>query len=123
MFIVCIMVHCRWREAYLAKQLTLPMGGRSVDHMKSLPVSQRHYCCHCELLLSHEDLTSHDGHDMISSITDIQLEMPTLMLMPVDDKKSQAVRIIPLLFINIILHNNYSNISSLMNLLIFSMIH
>ena len=37
-------------------------------------------------------ISGHEGHGVIEGITDAQLEDPTSLLNPIDDRKSQAVR-------------------------------
>lgn len=65
----------------------------SVDTVRSLCASQRHYCAQCGLLLMQKDLPTHEQqHRVVHHITDAQLETPTTLITPIDDKKSQAVR-------------------------------
>lgn len=61
----------------------------------SLPSSERYYCPKCGLLLVKDSLPSHNGHGVVHKITDAQLERPTSLLSPIDDRKSQAVSLLP----------------------------
>ena len=60
--------------------------------MKALSASKRYYCSECGLLLLKEALSSHEGHDVMCNVTNSQLDNPTNLLCPVDERKSQAVK-------------------------------
>ena len=74
-----------------------------LEHLRvtrSLPVEERRYCPLCGVLVVKDegcgaaqaaaDL-SHAGHGVIEGITDTQLDNPTTLLNPMDDRKAQAV--------------------------------
>lgn len=67
---------------------------KNLEIIKSLNASDRQYCPHCGLLLVEKDLSSHTGHGVIQGIADTQIEEPTTLLTPVDDRKSKAVSFI-----------------------------
>lgn len=50
-----------------------------------------HYCPQCSVLLYNGELSSHSQHGVIQNLTALQLQEPTALLNPVDNKKSQAV--------------------------------
>lgn len=88
--ILMLIFFYRWKRAFSNNQPVLL--GRSVAIIRDLPASQRHYCPQCGRLVIQEDLPTHKGHSLVHNITDAQLDTPTTLLTPRDDRKSQAVR-------------------------------
>lgn len=64
---------------------------KNLKSVKSLPSLERYYCSQCGVLLGKKGLSLHVGHGVIQGVSDSQLEEPTTLLCPVDDRKSQAV--------------------------------
>jgi hypothetical protein len=79
----------RWKAAYLQQQSSLIH--MNVESIRSLSSSERFYCPRCGLMLVKKELSAHDGHGTVQNISDSQLEKPTSLLCPIDDRKSQAV--------------------------------
>lgn len=81
----------RWRRAYLDEQSVLG-NLRSLESIKCVVASERQFCSQCGVLVTRGELSAHEGHDVVEGVSDSQLEAPTTLLSPVDDRKSQAVR-------------------------------
>lgn len=83
----------RWKEAFSEQQSHLENKDLLVNlkSVKSMSSSERYYCPKCGLLLVKDKLWSHDGHGILQNISDSQLERPTTLLCPIDDRKSHAV--------------------------------
>ncbi|XP_066520417.1 rRNA N6-adenosine-methyltransferase ZCCHC4 isoform X3 [Hoplias malabaricus] len=56
----------------------------------SLPLDQRRFCVDCQILLFPGELSSHTSHQILSDITVSQLRRPSLLLCPLENKKSNA---------------------------------
>ncbi|KAL6475585.1 hypothetical protein MHYP_G00166250 [Metynnis hypsauchen] len=56
----------------------------------SLPLDQRRFCVDCQILLLPGEWSSHSSHHMLSDITVSQLRRPSLLLCPLENKKSNA---------------------------------
>ncbi|KAI4900285.1 hypothetical protein NFI96_000029 [Prochilodus magdalenae] len=56
----------------------------------SLPLDQRRFCVNCQILLLPEEWTNHASHQMLNDITVSQLRRPSLLLRPLENKKSNA---------------------------------
>lgn len=80
----------RWMKIFTDQQHSWEKSARVLS---SLPSTELHYCTKCGMVLLEKDLSTHDGHGVIQALTDSQLQDPTTLLSPMDDRKSQAVRL------------------------------
>ncbi|XP_072522984.1 rRNA N6-adenosine-methyltransferase ZCCHC4 [Salminus brasiliensis] len=56
----------------------------------SLPLDQKRFCVECQILLLPGEWDSHASHQILSDITVSQLRRPSLLLCPLENKKSNA---------------------------------
>ena len=64
---------------------------KRLKRVRSLKDSQRTYCYTCEQLVLPKELDKHNGHEMMSGISDDILSRPSYIFKPLDKKKSFAV--------------------------------
>ncbi|XP_048413444.1 rRNA N6-adenosine-methyltransferase ZCCHC4 isoform X3 [Stegostoma tigrinum] len=56
----------------------------------SLPLANRTFCTDCQILLLPEDLDQHSTHDQLGHVALCQLKRPSLLLLPLENKKTNA---------------------------------
>uniref|UniRef100_A0A8C9SIW1 rRNA N(6)-adenosine-methyltransferase ZCCHC4 n=1 Tax=Scleropages formosus TaxID=113540 RepID=A0A8C9SIW1_SCLFO len=56
----------------------------------SLPLDQRRFCKDCQLLLLPNEWGDHSGHTVLHEVTAARLRRPSLLLRPLENKKSNA---------------------------------
>ena len=85
-----------------------------LSSFKSLGPAERCVCTTCGVICAATDLEAHSDHGVQSGVSEGELSKPTRLLMPVDNKKSQAVcRCLQRAAITVALRLFSSNFSSL----------
>ncbi|XP_048458228.1 rRNA N6-adenosine-methyltransferase ZCCHC4-like [Rhincodon typus] len=56
----------------------------------SLPLANRTFCTDCQILLLPEELDQHSTHDQLGHVALCQLKRPSLLLLPLENKKTNA---------------------------------
>ncbi|XP_064629909.1 rRNA N6-adenosine-methyltransferase ZCCHC4-like [Lineus longissimus] len=62
----------------------------SFEKAKLTPASSRTFCQTCNVLLIPKDKPSHQDHKLLSPVTDADLQKPSHLLKPLDNKKTNA---------------------------------
>ena len=84
----------RWRSIFESQQPKVDRDElmKRLEAVRSQLPALRQLCTNCGRLLLTGEEGGHEGHSVRRGVTDVELQEPTTLLCPVDDRKSQAVR-------------------------------
>ena len=88
------MYEFRWKASFHEEQSVLNCEElwKKYSVVRTLPPDRRYHCPRCGVLLLDSDLDEHEEHGSRRGVSDEELAVPTCLVTPRGNKKSQAVR-------------------------------